>query len=1205
MPPKRNTASTRYTHLSQRNQILKRPGQHIGSITNSVRSVWLAETEYRDNEEIERIVEREIEYNPGLIHIFYEVLSNAQDNYFRSKDSDFPLKCIKVYVDQESGKITVWNDGLWIPTRIHEWGTDEEVIDTQPHYEAEIIFGQLNSSSNYNDDEEARVGGGLHGVGVKLTNIFSTWFKVETFDPDSGLRFAQEYTNNMEKTGKVKITKLKQKKGYTQISYVADFTKFKVDGYSDNLVAVMKKLCVDCAMSTGAKIVFNDETIPVKNLISYAGMYTDTLKIEFKSDDCTVVLAEKPAFEPGFTHVSFVNGINTARGGVHVERWRSAIFKPLLEKLKAKFSGKGKQSTPFKITAKNLENYFMLFVNCNVENPEFEGQTKSILSSPAPHVNVPDSKIKALLRWGFLEEIEEMVKIQGMRELKKTDGKKSSSVSVEKADDANKAGTAQSQKCTLFITEGLSALEFAVKGITTFENGRDYYGVLPIKGKLLNVQKAKADQINNNTEITALKKMLGLQHGIDYTDDAAFKSLRYGKVRILTDADLDGDHIKGLIINFFQYFYPSLITRKYLASLRTPLIKVKNGRKQLTFYFAKDYKEWAAKQSGKINPEYYKGLGTCEDSDIIEIFSEPRYVQYLTDNHTAESVNMIFSTKRSDDRKEWLENYEEHDFVYPEKNGEERVSISDFFNNEMISFSIYDNQRSIPNVVDGLKPSQRKVLWVGLQELSRTQKYKVAQFGSEVAKRAKYHHGEISLEQTVIGMAQTFVGSNNIAVFLEKGQFGTRNHGGKNAASGRYIYIQEPSITRKIYRPEDDPILEKQYEEGAQIEPRYFVPIIPMLLVNGCSGIGTGYSTNIPSFNPLDLVEWIRVWLNAEGAEDAAYPDLVPWYWGFVGRTERDPNNPQRFHHYGNVQQIAKNHYRITELPVGVWTSDYKQHLESLKSGLATTKKTTTTKTGYNAMTVMQLREELENRQLAKTGTKKQLIEKLKKHDLQNGTTAKKTGHSGQLISKFEEHGGAYNVDLHVWTRDGFEVECTPQWKLVSTETLTNMTAFTPRGGLHKYADLHEIMHTFCNVRYELYQTRKKHLVKVLQQKLAEQEAKARFIKDVLRDFSLLKQTTKELHGYLASAGYHKKDDGYNYLTSMAIGTLNSDKRQALLTDIEKIKAEIDYVRKKSAKQMWLTELGDFVTTYKTWKREIEETHQQLAKARGKPRGKK
>jgi DNA topoisomerase II len=1172
MPPK-------YTHLSQRNQILKRPGQHIGSIKSAQNLVWLVDEE---GDSI-KIVEKEVTYNHGLIHIFSEVLSNAQDNFFRSQNSENPLKKIEVTVDKEKGEITVWNDGQHIPCTIHEWEADEEKIDNNDHYQAEIIFGHLNSSGNYDDDNETgRIGGGLHGVGVKLTNIFSQYFKVESFDPENGLKFVGEWSDNMSSMKKPKVTSLKQKKGYTCVTYIADFQKFGVKGYTDIDIAIMKKLCVDCAMITGQKVTFNSEVIPVKDLLGYVKMYCEpTNYVEFKTADSTVVLCEKPTFDIGMVQISFVNGINTKKGGVHVDEWKKGIFKPLLEKLKAKYTEK-KSSTPFKITPKNLEQYFMLFITCNLKNPDFEGQTKDVLSNPSPKVQVPETKIKQLLKWDFISDIEETVRIQGMKELKKTDGKKTTSVDVPKADDANKAGTVNSHKCVLFITEGDSAKTFAIKGISAMEEGTNWFGALPVRGKVLNVRGASAKQINDNKEITYLKKMLGLEHGEDYSGEN-IKKLRYGKVCILTDADPDGDHIKGLIINFFQYFYPSLISSGYLTSLRTPIVKTVQKGKVQKFYYLKEFKEWASNQKTPFQAKYYKGLATSSDEDILDIFKDPHYVQYIEDAKSTDTIGMVFDKTRANDRKKWLENYTNKEFVYKMVGGEELVPITEFFNNEMIEFSIYDNHRSIPSVIDGLKPSQRKALFVGLKVLTKSKDYRVSQFAAEVAKLAKYHHGEISMEKTIVSMAQTFVGSNNATVFHESGQFGTRSSGGDDAGSSRYIATKLTNIARYLFREEDDPILEYLDDEGSSIEPAYYVPIIPYLLVNGCQGIGSGYSTFVPAYNPNDLIRVIKEWLAKKNVEKV---DIKPWYRGFTGNIEK---SGEKFIYHGVYSKVSDNCYQITELPIGYWTDDYKEYLNKLKTGV------TSTKLVYDNMTVAELKEVLAENELPVGGKKVELINRLKQMDKDNGVSSKKMANTGQLISKYELYGSAYTIDIKVWTKPNVKVD-EDVLNLNTTHALTNMTAFTPTGGIKKYNTLTEMVNTYCDIRYEYYEKRKKHLLRILKEKLAEYESKTRFISEALKNFMILKQPEEKLFEYFEENKYYKKNDSFTYLTDIPVRNFTTDKYEELLNEIKKIKAEIAYIKEKTPSEMWIKELDEFSVAYDKWLKEIAENQMKLSK---------
>ena len=194
---------------------------------------------------------------------------------------------------------------------------------------------------------------------------------------------------------------------------------------------------------------------------------------------------------------------------------------------------------------------------------------------------------------------------------------------------------------------------------------------------------------------------------------------------------------------------------------------------------------------------------------------------------------MVFNKKRSNDRKKWLADYNREDYL---NTSEDKITYEDFINKDLRHFSKYDNDRSIPSLVDGLKISLRKILYSAFKKGLKTE-IKVAQFSGYVSEHSGYHHGEASLNGAIIGLSQNFVGSNNINLFSPNGQFGTRLMGGKDAASERYIFTKLNSITRIIYPEIDDNILNYLEDDGDKVEPIFYMPIIPMILVNGTKGI--------------------------------------------------------------------------------------------------------------------------------------------------------------------------------------------------------------------------------------------------------------------------------------------------------------------------------------------------------------------------------
>ena len=416
---------------------------------------------------------------------------------------------------------------------------------------------------------------------------------------------------------------------------------------------------------------------------------------------------------------------------------------------------------------------------------------------------------KDVLNCGVLEAILAFAQSKQSKDLKKTDGtKKARLTGIAKLDDANEAGGKNGYKCTLIITEGDSAKALAVSGLSVI--GRDYYGVFPLRGKLLNVRDANHSTIMANKEISELKQILGLQQGKDYADANARKALRYGHLMVMTDQDHDGSHIKGLIINFLHCYWPQLLkSGDFLREFVTPIVKVTRNRVSTPFFTLKEYQDWRDQTGGAANSysiKYYKGLGTSTSIEAKQYFSDLQQHELTfewEDKNDAALIERAFAKSMADARKEWLRAYDPNVFVDHTK---DTITYSDFIDRELIHFSNADNVRSIPSMVDGLKPGQRKILFSCFKRGKSIIKneIKVAQLAGYVSEHSAYHHGEASLAGTIVGMAQTFVGSNNIALLHPAGQFGTRLLGGKDAASPRYIFTKLPSLTRLIFHPDDD-----------------------------------------------------------------------------------------------------------------------------------------------------------------------------------------------------------------------------------------------------------------------------------------------------------------------------------------------------------------------------------------------------------------
>ena len=804
--------------LSQ--QILDEPDTYVGGI-DMIEDILPV---FKDG----NIVVKNTQYIPAVIKLYDEILVNARDQKVRldeSKDKDiYKVTDIKVDYDNEKKMWSIYNNGNGIDVAEHPTELDEK---GKPIWIPGLILGELLTSKNYN--KKGKTTGGKNGFGAKLVNLFSVWFQVETVDHTRGLKYIQEFTNNMNIKGKPKITKVKGKP-YTKISWIIDFEKFGITEYSNDMINMMIRRIYDIAGTTdkSLNLYYNQEKLKIKSFDKYIELYTKNNIIYDKIHprwEIGVTTSETDKFE----QYSFVNGIFTQKGGKHVDMIVKMLISKLVEYIKKKYKKE--------IPENYIKNYLKIFVNSVIEDPSFDSQSKERLITPMtkfgskPIIN--DKYIKNIIeKLDIVDKVISFADFKLNKEAKKTDGQKVNKLrNIPKLDDANYAGTKNSEKCTLILTEGDSAKTMAISGLS--EIGRDYYGVFPLKGKVLNVKDASVKQILENSEITNLKKIIGLEEGKDYNNN--INSLRYGKVMILADQDHDGSHIKGLVLNVFHTLWPSLLKNNYLLSMITPIVKTSKGKINNSFYNLTDYTKWKENtiDNNKYNTKYYKGLGTSTSIEAREYFKNMKMNDYTWTDKSDESMNLAFKKDLSDKRKDWLYNYDKNKII---DGKETNIPIEKFIDNELIHFSNSDTLRSIGSIVDGLKPSQRKIIFCAFKRKLYSE-IRVAQLAGYVSENAAYHHGEASLQSTIIGLAQNFVGSNNINLFKPNGQFGTRIMGGNDSASPRYIHTELNKLVDYIYPSSDFPLLTYNNDDGLSIEPEYYVPIIPMVLVNCMKGI--------------------------------------------------------------------------------------------------------------------------------------------------------------------------------------------------------------------------------------------------------------------------------------------------------------------------------------------------------------------------------
>ncbi|KAH1492960.1 DNA topoisomerase 2 [Aspergillus fumigatus] len=1148
-PATSTNASEKYQKLTQLEHIIKRPDTYIGSVERTTQFMWVYDSE------TEGMKYKEVSYVPGLYKIFDEIVVNAADN----KQNDANMDEIRVTIDRESGEISVWNNGRGIPIEVHA----KEGI-----YVPELIFGHLLTSSNY-DDTQKKVTGGRNGFGAKLCNVFSTEFTIETQDSRQKKKYKQTWTNNMSKMGKAKITDAKGE-DYTKVTFKPDYAKFGMEGMDDDFEALVKRRVYDLAGTTKVAVKLNGSRIPVRNFKKYMEMYTKAIRRERGEEDTNakdeiITCSPDPRWEIGFAvsdgsfhQVSFVNSIATTSGGTHVNYIADQICARLADQVKKK-NKNGATLKPAQI-----RNHIFIFVNALIVNPAFTSQTKEQLTTKSSQFGskcvLEEDFYKKILRTEVMNNILHFAQAKADQLLKKTDGGRRTRMNNPKLVDANKAGTKDGHHCTLILTEGDSAKGLAMAGRAVV--GPDLFGVFPLRGKLLNVRDASFEQISKNQEIQNIKNFLGLQHKKEYTDT---RGLRYGHLMIMTDQDHDGSHIKGLLINFLQAQFPSLLKiPEFLIEFITPIAKVwkgdpKNPTKQHSFFTMPEYEAWKEEHKHERGWEhkYYKGLGTSTTEDAQVYFRDlDRHLKefHTLQDHETELIELAFSKKKADERKEWLRQFKPGTFL---DHSVDKITYTDFINKELILFSMADNQRSIPSVVDGLKPGQRKVLYTCFRRNLRKD-MKVVELAGHVSGMTAYQHGDASLQQTIVGLAQTFVGSNNINCLEPSGNFGSRLQGGQDCASARYIYTRLSPFARRVFHAADDPLLTYNEDDGKKIEPEVYVPVVPMILINGADGIGTGWSSSIPNYNPEDIVDNLKRLMDGQPVKP-----MQPWFRGFTG--EVTALGGDRFKFSGIIKETGDKEVEITELPIRTWTQDFKDKLEEIIKAEKTPSFIKDYK-DYN------------------THTKVHFVIQMDEKNLQS---AREEG----LEEKF---------------------------KLSKTIATTNLVAFDPEGRITKYASVDDILKEFYAVRLKFYERRKQYQLNELQKELDKLTNQARFVQMIIDGDLVISKKKKpalvaelKKHGFKAfpkvidavKAGedapvVEEEEDesgndetevlssAYDYLLGMPLWSLTHERVEKLRRQIGEKEVEIDALIKLSKEDIWKRDLDDFINE---WRFQLED----------------
>lgn len=1185
----RVTADTYQRYATTRDHIYNITDAYIGSDEQMPRSERVL------NLETMKFEEEEIHLPEGVENIFIEILANAGDNVARSLRHGINPGEVTILMNREV--ISVRNGGIPIPIEIHQ----KEKI-----WAPQLIFGVLHSSSNY-DKNKVRTECGRNGYGAKLTNIFSKEFMVTVGDPNNKKWYRQIWQNNMLICSEPEIKEYTGE-AFVEVVFKLDFQRFKYKEYPDEVFRLYARHAADMSFSGKAPVSFNGIKLNVQSSIDYAKLYLgeETVKksivfyqwppgtktiikkngVEMSEDESVVPIVEICAVDTpdAAVSVSFVNGKWTRNGGIHADAAFKAVSKGVLETVNGN-KKKAKTVKTVKLNISDVKNHISLFVSCWVGDPKFDNQyktaLKSIGESKTYKITIDDKILQPITKWDLVNRLYAELEAKHFRATKSTDGKKRKYIADLKGEDANDAGTANSHNCTLYVTEGKSAMGFAVTMLSLYDKGRDFIGLLPLKGKPLNVMNAPPLQVAENTEINEIKKMLGLRERVNYLEEENFNTLRYGHLMILADADTDGKHILGLVLNLFHCKYPSLLARGFVKYLRTKIIDVKKGNQVVKFYSQHEYDIWQQNTPNwnTWDHAYYKGLGSSKDADIADEFKAPKIVQCFYDDIAPMAMELAFHEKLTDQRKDWIRSWQP-DFKVEEM---QMQPISAFINHEFIQFSIADVARSIPRFMDGLKQVQRKAIWGSMKKWKKSAgkkaaEVKVGNLAAYISEKTEYHHGPKSLCDTIVNMVHDFTGSNNLPFFCADGQFGTRNMLGKDAADARYTKTRPQWWWKFIFRSEDNPLLNMVVDEGKVCEPVTFLPILPIELVNGSAGIATGHSTFLPNHDPLDICQWLTAKINGY-----PLPAVLPWYRGFKGSIKlAERSKKPKINQKGQEGTEQKEGAELTHDDIAGPDDEYNDDdvLDGDAVGM-------TDKTKYTMITTGVF-------EVSGNARKKVVVTELpigrSMHDYDKWLSQQR---DQKMIAGFSNYSKANTVHFEI---TGMKNPPTHKnLRLIRSFGMSNMVLLDTDNRPIKYDTTNEILESFYALRLPWYQKRKDNILKEKQDKIDLLNSKTKFIIAVIHGNNLIKSVPGIIvdqvvaQGGILTIGLTKKDiipqmDKLGFdndlLKKVNLYQCTLEELQTIREDLQNLINDKAAIEQIAPQKMWQNDIDEFVAAY-------------------------
>ncbi|RLM69324.1 DNA topoisomerase 2-like isoform X2 [Panicum miliaceum] len=826
---------------------------------------------------------------------------------------DFILKAVlaegvdtlKIEFSTDDGYLTVGHNGRCMDFEVN----GEMEGKSMP----QLIFGGSNGNTNMADWEEKFKSYRVNPAEPSLEQIIhmlSGELEIELKDAAKRAVYKQVLRSKTHQDMKPEIGSYDGSHNWSRVRF--KFFGTSTEGFEKLLKTRLVE--INATIANKVTIEYNDQTLDVKNFSQLVDVYPSMILEKRPDANKRFCIKVGDQIELGitrsngaFTQYCFINGRRTKGDATNI----NLVVKRILKHARKKDRN---------VNEDELKSNMTLFMSCLDAPSDAEFNTR--LSG------LPDD---------FLNKCVDNISNIAWKKCEK----------MKALDDAIEAGGKNSMKCTLILAEGDSAKSFVMSGMGVL--GREHYGVLSLMGKVENVRDSDVKH-SVSPIIRNIMNALGLDFEACYK--TAYK-LRYGHVMFMMDQDADGIHTKGLLLNSFDKYWPSLLKiDRFLSDFTTPLVKeaAKNGGAEEIFYTMESFNRSDVKRDmDSWNITHIKGLGTLmaeEAKDYFaNIYDHRRYFKWSGEIDSS-ALEICFAKYKLNARKIWilrtrsLQLQSETEIVAVDPT-EKFIKYHRFLDKEFSRFVIEDLLRSVPSMMDGLKTTQRKVLFAAMEDLKEKKRISDPSLllhirlmiAGDVVCKTVYRHGRSSMKGTIIGMAQTFVGSNNVNLLKPRGQFGSRYEGGKDHSTAYYLFVELNDITKFIFRDDDKYLLEYLEEDGKLVQPKWYLPVVPMSLVNGTTGIASGWASNIPNYHMNDVINALFKLLRGPTiAEDSNSISLKPGYRGFKGRVEKSTDNEHGINCtiYGCVTEISDTVIEINEIPPGRTIVEYKSFLQSL-----------------------------------------------------------------------------------------------------------------------------------------------------------------------------------------------------------------------------------------------------------------------------------